>query len=173
MKTLPALLAFLPFLAACKPPATEPSALLAELAALRRDLAEVKKAHSPNLEAVEAMDDLAREVKALRQKVANPAPPPAPAAGPALAPGGPPIRTGDLAGGVGGTQAGINDLYWVLGRIQVGGEERLVLSLYRAVGKGFELDGVRMLNADLQIIEWNQNKPRVKDILEELQKLRK
>lgn len=165
-------------LGACKPPPPDLSSITKELAALREGLEEVKKVSQPKLDAVEAMDDLAREVKQLRQKVATAptAPVPAPVA-PALAVGGPPIKTGELTGGVGGSQAGVNDLYWVLSRVLVNGEERTVLCLYRALpGKeGIQLSDVRMLNMDVQLIEYNQNRPRVKEIMEvvERQKQRK
>jgi carbamoylphosphate synthase large subunit len=66
----------------------------------------------------------------------------------------------------------MNDLYGVLAKVGVDGQERLVLALYKAIkeGNGFKLTGVRMLGADLQIIEYGQDRPRVKDVLEELKK---
>ena len=108
------LLPLIVFLSACQ---SSPS-ISDELAALRQEIQEVKRANQPKLEAIEAMDDLAREVKQLRQMIANPPPPPTPPA-PAPIVLGSPIKTGELAGGVGGTQAGLNDLYWVLAKVQV------------------------------------------------------
>lgn len=68
---------------------------------------------------------------------------------------------GDAEGGVyvmgtGAGQQNQNDLCWVLARIQTAGEQnRTVLSLYRAKRGGdyFELEDVRMLDADLRVVE--------------------
>jgi hypothetical protein len=59
--------------------------------------------------------------------------------------------------------------------VQVNGEERTVLCLYRALAprEGFQLMGVRMLNADVQIIQYNSERPSVRDILKELEKQKK
>jgi len=169
MRTLTPLLLCL---AACKPPPPDLSSINAELAALRQGLQDIQKINQPRLDAVEAMDDLAREVKQLRQKAVPP--PPAPPPGPVLAVQGAPIRTGDLVGGVGGTQPGVNDLYWVLSKVQVNGEERSVLCLYRAQadGRAFQLIDVRMLNLDMQIVELQakDHRPSVADILRVLPK---
>ena len=161
-------------LAACKPPPPDLSSITAELAILRQSLDDVRKANQPKLDAVDAMDDLAREVKQLRQKIANP-PPPAPPGVPALAVGGPPIKSGELAGGIGGTQPGVNDLYWVLSKVQVNGEDRVVLCLYKAIAgrDAFQLSGVRLLNFDQQIIDYNSAKPSVADIRNLLEKTQK
>lgn len=159
-------------LAACKPPPPDLSSIHAELGALRQSLEEFRKLNQPRLDAIEAMDDLSREVKQLRQKVA--AQPPAPPPSPVLAVQGAPLKTGDLMGGVGGTQPGVNDLYWVLSKIQVTGEERSVLCLYRAQadGRAFQLLDVRMLNLDQQIVELQskEHRPSVADIQRALQK---
>lgn len=163
------LIPLLVFLAACASPDLAP--VTAEMAELRHELAEVRKIAQPRLDAVEAMDDLAREVKQLRQKVANPPPAPAPAPAPFVPLT--PLANGGLAGGVGGTQAGISDLYWVLTRVQVGGEERTVLALYRAISQGIHLEGVRMLNADLQVIQLNSERPSVTEIMKALEKAKK
>lgn len=160
------------FLSACQAPAHDLSPLHAELAALRQSLEDIRHANQPRLDAVEAMDDLAREVKQLRQKVV--AQPPAPPPGPVLAVQGAPLKTGDLMGGVGGTQPGVNDLYWVLSKIQVNGEERSVLCLYRAQadGRAFQLIDVRMLNLDLQIVELQakEHRPSVAEVQRALPK---
>jgi hypothetical protein len=147
--------------------------MTAELAALRQGVEEIRIAHQPKLEAVEAMDDLAREVKELRQKLANPPPAPLPPLLLPVGPGGPRLTTEEMTGGVGGTQAGLNDLYWVLSKVRVNNEDRAVLCLYRArPDKGFNLEDVRMLNLDLQIIELKTqyHSPTVADLLKILEK---
>jgi hypothetical protein len=167
MKSLsPLLLA----LAACQVPSTAPD----ELATLRQEIAELKVMQQPGLDAVAAMDDLAREVKQLRQRIATPPPSPLPL--PLLVPPlpaeGTVIKNHELTGGVGGTQSGINDLFWVLSKLQVNGEERAVLCLYRAsTGReGIQLTGVRLLNYDQMIIEYNSSKPSVKEVIDTIQK---
>jgi hypothetical protein len=66
----------------------------------------------------------------------------------------------------------VSDLYWVLGKIALEKEERAVLALYQAQdgGRGFRLVGVRMINADLQIVELGNDKPHVKDVVELLRR---
>ncbi len=54
------------------------------------------------------------------------------------------IPAGGFVRGVGGTDVGVNDRYWVRAKVA--------------------LDG------DLQIIEYNQDRPRVKEIVEDLKK---
>jgi hypothetical protein len=174
-------LPLLVFVSACKPPAPDPLAVTAELAQLRRAVEDFKKLNQPRLDAVEAMDDLAREVKELKKKVSSLSfpPPGAPTPGgpgvPAPIPGVASLKAGEPVGGVGGTQAGLNDLYWVLSRIVLAGEERVVLALYRALpgDKGLQLEGVRLLNADLQILEFPPQRPHVKEILDLLEKQKK
>jgi hypothetical protein len=174
MRIVPALVVLL---AACQAP--DSPRVAAELGDIRQDLAEVKKITQPRLDAVEAMDDLAREVKQLRQKLASLTPPPPPElpvpAGPLAPTTLPALKAGDALGGVGGTQPGVNDLFWVLARVQVAGEERTVLSLYRALpgDSGFQLAGVRLLNADLKIVEYHSQRPRVKEVLEQLENQKK
>lgn len=162
---IPSLLA----LAACSPPPPD-GTVAKELAALRQGLEDLKKGQQPTFDKEQVLADLTREVRRLRT-----APPPAaaPAPEPALVP--PTLLSGSLSGGVGGTQTGVNDLYWVLTRIQVEKEERVVLALYQALanGRGFKLAGVRMLGADLQIVEFNQEKPHVKEIVDELKRMKK
>jgi hypothetical protein len=58
--------------------------------------------------------------------------------------------------GTGGGSSNQNDLCWVLTRVKPArGPERTVLSLYRAKrgGEYFDLEDVRMLDADLRIID--------------------
>jgi len=127
-------------------------------------VAELRAVEQPTFDSAQAMEDLSKEVRRLRERLAQPAPsPPAPVTLPAAA-----LPTGGFVGGVGGATAGVNDLYWVLAKVSVDGQERLVLALYKALkeGNGFKLTGVRMLSADLQLIEYAQDRPRVKDILE-------
>lgn len=157
MRTIPLLLAAL---TACS---SDVAALRQEIAALRE---EVKLVTQPNAEAMAAMDDLGVEVRKLRERTAPPPPAPPPA---------PPVvlnaaQAGPLLGGVGGTQPGIADLYWVLARVAVGAEERTVLALYRASPKGFKLDAVRLLNYDLQMIEYQNDRPSVKTVKEEAER---
>jgi hypothetical protein len=143
-----------------------------DLAALRDGLEELKKSQLPRPDSEQVMDDLSREIRRLRDRLAQPLFPSPPGASiPTL----PPLRAEFLSGGVGGSQQGINDLYWVLSRVAVGGEERIVLALYQAspAGRGFKLTGVRFLSADLQVIELGQDKPRVREILDELKKAQK
>lgn len=125
------------------------------------------------LSACAADPKVAAELAALRQEVAalkdqKPGAAPRPSTFP-YAP------LGDVMGGVGGTTPNVNDLYWVLAKISVDGEERLVLAQYKALPSGsstFRLNGVRMISADLQILEFAQDKPHLKEILNELQKKR-
>jgi hypothetical protein len=156
------------FLAACSPPPPDLSPIRNDLAALRQEVQELRKTQQPGMEALAAMDDLTHEVKRLREKTAPaPIPAPAPVKEAALTT---PLPSGSLVGGVGGTQTGVNDLYWILTRVAVDGEDRTVLALYQARGPGFKLVGVRWVGPDLQVIEYNQEKPHVRDILEELKK---
>jgi hypothetical protein len=139
-----------------------------EMAALRREVAELRAVEQPKFDSAQAMEDLSKEVRRLRERLAQPAPPPpAPVTLPAAT-----FPTGGLVGGVGGTVPNVNDLYWVLTKVAVDGAERMVLAQYKALpdGRGFKLTGVRMLSADLQFIDYGQEKPRVKDVLKELQK---
>jgi hypothetical protein len=163
-----ALIPLLCLAAACDAPAADPK-LREELAALRREVAELRAVEQPNFDSAQAMEDLSKEVRHLRERLAQPAPPaPTP---PVTLPTAT-IPAGGFVGGVGGTASGVNDLYWVLSKVSVDGAERLVLAQYRALpdARGFKLTGVRMLSADLQIIEYGQDRPRVKEILEELKK---
>jgi len=168
MKTLiPGLI----LLGACSSSSPDLAPVLRELAELRQSVDECRKVQEPTFDSSLAMETLSKEVRRLREQLAQaspaPAPPPAPPKVPLLSP-----ATGGVSGGVGGTAPNIQDLYWVLAKISVDGQERVVLAQYRAKpdGRGFGLSGVRMLSADLQIIEYNQDRPRVKDILEELKK---
>lgn len=139
-----------------------------EMAALRREVAELRAVEQPKFDTAQAMEDLSKEIRRLRERLAQPAPPPpAPVTLPTAT-----LPAGGFVGGVGGASVGMNDLYWVLAKVSVDGQERLVLALYKTLkdGNGFKLTGIRMLGADLQIIEYGQDKPRVKDILEELKK---
>ncbi len=167
MRTIAPILALLT--AACNPPAPDLTPLTRELASLRRGLEELKKAEQPKFDTEQAMVDLTKEVQRLRDRLAQPAPGPAAPAPVLSLPAAP---TGTLSGGIGGTQPGINDLHWVLTRVSVDKEDRVVLALYQAQegGRGFRLVGVRMLNADLQLVEFGNDKPRVKDIVDALKK---
>jgi len=145
--------------------------VLRELAELRKEVEECRRVQQPTFDSSLAMENLSKEVRRLREQLAQPPP----ATAPAPTPGALPVLSaaaGGLTGGVGGTAPNIQDLYWVLARVIVDGQERIVLAQYHAKsgGAGFTLSGVRMLSADLQIIEYNQDRPRVKDILEELRK---
>jgi hypothetical protein len=156
--------------ASCSPPPPDLSAITKELASLRQGLDELKKIEQPKFDSEQAMVDLTKEVQRLRDRLAQPAPAaavPLPAL-PALSV----PQAGILAGGVGGTQAGVNDLYWVLGKISVDKEDRIVLALYQTLGgnRGFKLIGVRMLNADLQILELGGDKPSVREVVEALRR---
>jgi hypothetical protein len=160
-------------LAACSPPPPDLSAITRELAALRRSMEEIKKAEQPTFDKEQALEDLTREVRRLRS-----VPPAQPAlAAPAQAAPILPatLQGGALAGGVGGTQNGVNDLYWVLTKVRVDNEERVVLALYQAQpnGRGFKLSGVRMLSADLEIIEMGQDPPHVREVIQELKRAKK
>jgi hypothetical protein len=158
-----ALIPMLGLLSACADPK-----MTEDMAALRREVAELRAIEQPKFDSAQAMEDLSKEVRRLRERLAQPAPPPpAPVTLPAAA-----LPTGGFVGGVGGASVGVNDLYWVLAKVGVDGQERLVLAQYKALkdGNGFKLTGVRMLSADLQIIEYGQERPRVKDVLEELKK---
>jgi hypothetical protein len=156
--------------AGCSPPPPDLTPLTKELASLRQGLEELKKIEQPKFDSEQAMVDLTKEVQRLRDRMAQPALPPAPAAAPKLPLPSP--QTGNLSGGMGGTQPGINDLYWVLSKLPVENEERAVLALYQALGggRGFKLIGVRMLNADLQILEFGGDKPSVKEVFEAIRK---
>ena len=153
--------------AACSPPPPDLGAITQELAALRRGMEEIQKAQQPTFDKEQVLADLTAEVRRLR--TAPPAPA-APADAPVVVPA--PLQGGALAGGVGGTQNGVNDLYWVLAKVLVEKEERVVLALYQAQtnGRGFKLAGVRMLSADLQIVEMGQDRPHVKEVIEELKR---
>jgi len=161
---------FLCLLSACAAPTATPE-VAEELAALRREVADLRAVGQPTFDTIQAAEDLSREVRRLRERLAQPAP----AAAPSPAPVTLPLTTiplGGFVGGVGGTVAGVNDLYWMLTKVTVDGAERPVLALYQArtEGRGFKLTGVRMLGADLRIIEYGQDHPHVKEILEQLRK---
>jgi hypothetical protein len=162
-----ALIPLLCLVSACAAP--DPK-VVEELAALRRDVAELRSVGQPAFDSAQAMEDLSKEVRRLRERLAQPAPP-APLPQPVTLPTAT-IPAGGFVAGVGGTGVGVNDLYWVLAKVSVDGLERLVLAQYQSLkeGRGFKLTGVRMLSADLQIIEFGQDRPRVKEILEELKK---
>jgi hypothetical protein len=161
---------FLVVLAAgCSPPPPDLSAITKELAALRQGLEEIRKFEQPKFDSEQAMVDLTKEIQRLRDRMAQPIPAaPVTPATPALQN----VQTGMLSGGIGGTQPNVNDLHWVLTKVNVDKEERVVLALYQAVdgGRGFRLNGVRMLNADLQLLEFKNDGPRVKDIVDALRK---
>jgi len=164
------LVPFLVVLAAgCSPPPPDLSAITKELAALRRGLDEIRKVEQPKFDSEQAMVDLTKEIQRLRDRMAQPIPaPPLVPAAPALQN----VQAGMLSGGVGGTAPGVSDLHWVLTKLNVDKEERVVLALYQAQdgGRGFRLVGVRMLNADLQLLEFGNDRPRVKDIVDALKK---
>lgn len=163
------LAAVLLLLSACTPPPPDLSAITRELASLRQGMEEVKKGQQPTFDKEQVLEDLTKEVRRLRTA---PAPQPPPAPDPVVLPAT--LQGASLAGGVGGTQTGVNDLYWVLTKIQVDKEERVVLALYQAqANRGFKLAGVRTLSADLQIVEFNQDKPHVREIVEELKRAKK
>jgi hypothetical protein len=158
-------------LSGCTPPPPDLSAVTRELASLRAGMEELRKGQQPTFDREQVLEDLTKEVRRLRAAPPPAAPDPAPA--PAVLPAT--LQGGSLAGGVGGTQSGINDLYWVLTKVQVEKEDRVVLALYQAQnnGRGFKLAGVRMLSADLQIVEYGQEKPHVREIVEELKRAKK
>jgi len=156
--------------AGCNPP-PDLTPITRELASLRKEVEELRKADQPKFDTEQAMEDLAKEVRRLRDRLSQPAPAPAaPAPAPAALPQV--LQAATLSGSVGGTQPNVHDLYWVLGKVLVDKEERTTLALYQAQdgGRGFRLLGVRMLNADLQVIEMGNDKPRVKDIVDALRK---
>jgi len=65
--------------------------------------------------------------------------------------------------GTGGGSNNQNDLCWVLSKVKPArGPERTVLSLYRARkgGEYFDLEDVRMIDADLRIIDMKVNEHR-------------
>jgi hypothetical protein len=152
----------------CLVSACADSKMREDMAALRREVAELRAVEQPKFDSVQAMEDLSKEVRRLRERLSQPAP----AAPPPVTLPTATIPAGGFVGGVGGAAVGVNDLYWVQAKVTVDGQERLVLALYKALkdGNGFKLTGVRMLSADLQIIEYGQDRPRVRDILEELKK---
>ncbi|HZE99477.1 MAG TPA: hypothetical protein VE981_20905 [Planctomycetota bacterium] len=160
---LPAIL----LLGACAAPSTDPAALTRELADLRAEIAELRKVREPAFDSAQAMEDLSKEVRRLREQQARTPPPPPAVTLPVATP-----AAGGFYGGVGGTLPNVNDLLWVLSRVSVDGQERLVLALYKAKagGNGFGLSGVRILGGDLQIVEFNQERPHVKDVLEALKR---
>jgi len=163
------LVPFLVVLAAgCTAPPPDLSAITKELAGLRQGLEDLKKAEQPKVDSELAMVDLTKEIQRLRDRMAQPIPPAAAPAAPALQN----VQASMLSGGVGGTQPGVSDLHWVLSKVGVDKEERVVLALYQAQdgGRGFRLVGVRMLNADLQLLEFGNDRPRVKDIVDALKK---
>lgn len=70
-------------------------------------------------------------------------------------PAGPGAEGATVVATGGGTQ-NQNDLCWVLTKVKpVKGPERLVLAMYRAKdnGKYFDLEDVRMIEADLRVVE--------------------
>jgi hypothetical protein len=84
---------------------------------------------------------------------------------------------GTLILGTGGGTANQNDLCWVLSKVKPAkGPERTVLALYRAERNGavFELQDVRMIDADLRVIELKKKLHaadyQVENILKELPK---
>jgi hypothetical protein len=168
MKTIAPILVLL--LASCNPPAPDLSPITKEIASLKAGLEELKKVQQPTFDTQQAQEDLAKEIRRLRDRMAQPPLPAAPAAGAALPVPAP--QAGFLQGGVGGTQAGLNDLYWVLTKLTVDKEERLVLAMYQGNHRGIKLAGVRMLNADLQLVEYNGDKPTVKQVVEELKRVK-
>jgi hypothetical protein len=77
--------------------------------------------------------------------------------------------------GTGGATPNQNDLCWVLTKVKpANGPERTVLSLYRAErgGEYFNLKDVRMIDADIRVIELEVKKhdPTVEGILRALPK---
>lgn len=166
------LIPLLALLGACSTPPPDADQISRELAAFRESLEELKKNQPTKGESDLAMDDLAREIRRLRDRLAQP---PSPAAAVVGMPALPSVHAELLSGSPGGTQPSVNDLYWVLAKMTVGGEERLVLALYQAAsaGRGFKLAGVRILGPDLQIIDYGQEKPHVREIIEELKKAQK
>jgi hypothetical protein len=169
MKTLAPVLVLLA--AGCNPPSPDLTPLTKELATLRQGLDELRKLEQPKFDHEQAMEDLAKEIRRLHDRLAVP-PPAAPGApAPAILPLAAP-QNGNLAGGIGGTQPGVNDHYWVLSKLPVENEERVVLALYQALsnGRGIKLISVRMLNADLQLVEYEGEKPHVKEVLDALKK---
>ena len=152
-------------LSACADPG-----LSTEIAALRKEVAELRAVEQPTFDAVLAMEELSREVRRLRETKLQPDAPaalPAPALAPPLT-----LSASAFVGGVGGTAANTNDLFWVLAKVNVDGADRIVLAQYKATtgNSAFRLNGVRMLGADLQILEYAQDKPHVREVLEELKK---
>jgi hypothetical protein len=79
--------------------------------------------------------------------------------------------------GTGGGAQNQNDLCWVLTKVKPAkGPERMVLAMYRAKRNGefFDLEDVRMIDADLRIIEFkgdaHTKNSTVEDILKKLPK---
>lgn len=94
-------------------------------------------------------------------------------------------QAGPAAGGANGTTVlatgggtnNQNDLCWVLSKVKSAkGPDRLVLALYRAKRGGdfFDLEDVRMIEADLRVFEFKGNQhakdSSVEDILKKLPK---
>jgi hypothetical protein len=147
---IPALL----FLGACTPATPDLAPVLRELAELRHSVDECRRVQQPAFDSSLAMENLAKEVRRLREQQSQSpvAPAPAPVLLPVL-----PSAGGGLTGGVGGTTPNVQDLYWVLTKVSVDGQERVVLAQYRAKaeGRGFTLSGMRTLSADFQLVEYN------------------
>jgi hypothetical protein len=79
--------------------------------------------------------------------------------------------------GTGGGSNNQNDLCWVLSRVKPAkGPERTVLAMYRAKRNGefFDLEDVRMIDADLRVFEFKGDQhtkgSTVEDILKKLPK---
>lgn len=75
--------------------------------------------------------------------------------------------------GTGGATNGMNDLCWIVTKVKPAeGPERTVLALYHAKNQGqiFDLADVRMIDADLRVIDFEPKKhdPSVKKVLDSL-----
>ena len=137
-------------LAACSRSESDLSEIKEQLEVLTLEIAEIKQRPTVTSEALEITDKLAEEVARLRRTV-----------GALSAPPGTPTPS---------------ELHWVQSEIEVDGKKRTVLCLYRAQNdrKGaFDLVGVRLIDYDMQIVEWPRQVPSVLEIKKQVEDAQK